>query len=126
MPNLDGQDYVILNSTANVTKALDVLYPYERIHCLLDNDHAGWKATREIEREYSCRVRDFSHEYRGYADLNDYLCGKRQGAGFGFAATGQARPTIRAAGARADHEEKQGVQNGGVCCPNGFLKAIAH
>ena len=26
MPNLDGQDYVILNSTANVTKALDVLY----------------------------------------------------------------------------------------------------
>lgn len=78
MPNLDGQDYVILNSTANVTKALDVLYPYERIHCLLDNDHAGWKATREIEREYSCRVRDFSHEYRGYADLNDYLCGKRQ------------------------------------------------
>lgn len=78
MPNLDGQDYVILNSTANVTKALDVLYPYERIHCLLDNDHAGWKATREIEREYSCRVRDFSHEYQGYADLNDYLCGKRQ------------------------------------------------
>lgn len=78
MPNPDGQDYVILNSTANVTKALDVLYPYERIHCLLDNDHAGWKATREIEREYSCRVRDFSHNYQGYADLNDYLCGKKQ------------------------------------------------
>jgi len=46
-----GQDYVILNSTTNVTKVPDVLYPYERIHCLLDNDHAGWKTTREIERD---------------------------------------------------------------------------
>ena len=78
MPNLDKQDYVILNSTANVTKAIDALYPYERIHCLLDNDYAGWKATREIEKEYSYRVRDFSRNYQGYADLNDYLCGKKQ------------------------------------------------
>lgn len=78
MPNLDKQDYVILNSTANVTKAIDVLYPYERIHCLLDNDYAGWKATQEIEKEYSYRVRDFSHNYQGYADLNDYLCSKKQ------------------------------------------------
>ena len=33
--NLDGQDYVILNSTANVPKAIDVLHGYGRIHCLL-------------------------------------------------------------------------------------------
>lgn len=38
MPNLDGQDYVILNSVANVSKAIDVLHGYGRIHCLLDND----------------------------------------------------------------------------------------
>ncbi len=38
MPDLDRQDYVILNSTVNVPKAIDVLYPYERIHCMLDND----------------------------------------------------------------------------------------
>ena len=43
MPNLDRQDYVILNSTANVQ-----------------------------------RVRDFSHNYREYSDLNDYLCGRKQ------------------------------------------------
>ena len=24
------------------------------------------------------RVRDFSHNYRGYSDLNDYLCGRKQ------------------------------------------------
>ena len=78
MPDLDRQDYVILNSTANVPKAIDVLYPYERIHCMLDNDKAGYEATRAIELEYSYRVRDFSHNYRGYSDLNDYLCGRKQ------------------------------------------------
>ncbi len=48
MPDLDRQDYVILNSTSNVSKAIDVLYPYERIHCMLDNDKAGYEATRAI------------------------------------------------------------------------------
>ena len=41
------------NFTANVSKAIDVLYPYERIHCMLDNDKAGYEATRAIELEYS-------------------------------------------------------------------------
>ena len=78
MPDLDRQDYVILNSTVNVPKAIDVLYPYERIHCMLDNDETGYKATRAIELEYSYHVRDFSQNYRGYSDLNDYLCGRKQ------------------------------------------------
>ena len=78
MSDLDRQDYVILNSTSNVSKAIDVLYPYERIHCMLDNDKAGSEATRAIALEYSYHVRDFSHNYRGYSDLNDYLCGRKQ------------------------------------------------
>lgn len=78
MPNLNGQDYVILNSTANVQKAIDTLGQYERIHCLLDNDGAGFRATQAIASEYSYRVRDFSYNYRGYSDLNDYLCGRKQ------------------------------------------------
>ena len=73
MPDLDRQDYVILNSTANVPKAIDVLFPYKRIHCMLDNDEAGFRATQAIALEYSYRVRDFSDNYRGYSDLNDYL-----------------------------------------------------
>ena len=48
MPNLDRQDYVILNSVANVSKAMDVLHGYERIHCLLDNDEAGRNAYLEL------------------------------------------------------------------------------
>lgn len=35
-PCLDWQNYVILNSTTNVDKALYPLAEYEHIHCLLD------------------------------------------------------------------------------------------
>lgn len=76
-PCLDWQDYIILNSTANVSKALYPLGNYERIHCLLDNDAAGQKVVEAIRNEYSFRVRDASHLYSGHNDLNDYLCGKR-------------------------------------------------
>ncbi len=78
MPDLDRQDYVILNSVTNVSKAIDVLHGYGRIHCLLDNDEAGARAYQELRREFPNRIRDFSHDYMGYNDLNDYLCGKRQ------------------------------------------------
>ena len=78
MPSLDGQDYVILNSVSNVSKAIDVLHGYGRIHCLLDNDEAGRKAYWELEKEFAGRIRDFSNNYNGHKDLNDYLCGKRQ------------------------------------------------
>ena len=76
MPNLDGQDYVILNSTANVPKAIDVLHGYGRIHCLLDNDEAGRRAYQELAVEFDGRIRDFSHNYHGHKDLNDSLCRK--------------------------------------------------
>ncbi len=78
MPDLDRQDYVILNSVSNVSKAIDALHGYERIHCLLDNDEAGARAYQELRKEFPDRIRNFSDNYRGYKDLNDYLCGKRQ------------------------------------------------
>jgi len=78
MPNLDGQDYIILNSVANVSKAIDVLHGYERIHCLLDNDEAGRYAYLELAREFDGHIRDFSDNYNGHKDLNDYLCGIRR------------------------------------------------
>ncbi len=76
MPDLDRQDYVILNSVTNVSKAIDMLHGYRRIHCLLDNDETGARAYQELRREFPDRIRDFSHNYHGYKDLNDYLCGK--------------------------------------------------
>lgn len=78
MPNLDGQDYIILNSVSNVSKAIDALHGYERIHCLLDNDEAGRNAYLELAREFDGHIRDFSDNYNGHKDQNDYLCGIRR------------------------------------------------
>ena len=105
MPDLDRQDYVILNSTVNVPKAIDVLYPYERIHCMLDNDETGYKATQAIALEYSYHVRDFSDNYRGYSDLNDYLCGKKQEQ---KNSTSQVQEIKQETGQRAAPRQKRG------------------
>ena len=105
MPDLDKQDYVILNSTANVSKAIDVLSQYERIHCMLDNDTAGFRATKAIEAEFSYRARDFSHNYRGYADLNDYLCGRKQEH---KNKASQVQETKQETGQRAATKQKKG------------------
>ena len=50
---------------------------YERIHCFLDNDKAGMEAVQELREEYGLRIRDASHIYGGYNDLNDFLRGKQ-------------------------------------------------
>lgn len=71
------RDYFILNSTSNTPKLLDRLAKYEQIYCYLDNDEAGMRTTLDIQQQYGVRVSDQSVHYRGYKDLNDYLCGKR-------------------------------------------------
>ena len=78
-PELDGQDYIVLNSTSNLSKAIHPLGDYERIHCFLDNDKAGMEAVQELREEYGLRVRDASHIYGSYNDLNDFLRGKQNG-----------------------------------------------
>ena len=74
-PELDGQDYIVLNSVSNVSKALYPLGSYERIHCFFDNDRAGMEALRQIRMEYGrdLYIRDASQTYSGCKDLNEYL-----------------------------------------------------
>ena len=74
-PELDGQDYIVLNSVSNINKALYPLGNYERIHCFFDNDHAGLEALQQIRMEYGRDryIRDASQIYRGCKDLNEYL-----------------------------------------------------
>ncbi len=76
-PCSDWQDYIVLNSTANLPKALPRLVDYEQTHCFLDNDTAGRAAYKKLEKELGLRIRDASRHYSGYKDLNDYLCGKK-------------------------------------------------
>ena len=74
-PELDGQDYIVLNSVSNVNKVLYPLGNYEHIHCFFDNDHAGMEALRQIRKEYGRNryIRDASQTYNGCKDLNEYL-----------------------------------------------------
>lgn len=76
-PNLEGQDYMVLNSVSNLSKAMYPLGSYERIHCFLDNDKAGFDTLQELRREYGLCIRDASHIYSNHKDLNEYLCSKR-------------------------------------------------
>lgn len=74
-PDFDRQDYMVLNSVANVSKAFYPLGRYERIHCFFDNDRAGMEALQQIRKEYDCtrHIRDASQIYCGCKDLNEYL-----------------------------------------------------
>ena len=69
----DGNDSVVLNSVANVGKAIPTLAEYPLILCYLDNDTAGRAAVARLRREFGDRVSDKSARYPDHKDLNDYL-----------------------------------------------------
>ena len=75
-PRLTTQDYIILNSVSNLTKAESILATYTRIGCYLDNDTAGRNACETLKTKFGERLSDKSIHYSEYKDLNDYLCGK--------------------------------------------------
>jgi hypothetical protein len=76
-PDIHRWDYIILNSVANVSKAMNSIGNYRKIYTCLDNDEGGRKATRLIQSAHPT-VSDYSARYAGYKDLNDYLCDKKQ------------------------------------------------
>lgn len=69
----DGLDIIVLNSVANVGKAITPLTDYTVIQCYLDNDTAGRAALARLQREFGDRVMDKSALYPDNKDLNDYL-----------------------------------------------------
>ncbi|KAA6325445.1 DNA primase [termite gut metagenome] len=77
-PNIEKQDYIILNSVSNTLKGIDIISGYKAKYCYLDNDKAGASTYEEIRNKCGLNVFDRSVHYREYKDLNDYLCGKKQ------------------------------------------------
>ena len=67
----------VLNSVANVQKAMDFLKSHKEVYTYLDNDDAGRKATELIQSIHTT-VYNRSTNYTEYKDLNDYLRGKKQ------------------------------------------------
>ena len=68
------QDYMVLNSVANVRKSLECLSHYDKVQCFLDNDDAGRKAYQELLTELKIPVIDSSGLYADCKDLNEFLC----------------------------------------------------
>lgn len=71
-------DYLILNSVCNQKKVYQYLEHYRRIHCFLDNDAAGKKATETLHKLFEYQVIDESFRYADNKDINDYLMNKKQ------------------------------------------------
>jgi DNA primase len=68
-------DIAVLNSVANIPKAMDFLKTHREIYTYLDNDDAGRKAT-ELIKSNCVSVNNRSERYAGFKDLNDYLSQK--------------------------------------------------
>lgn len=68
------EDFIVLNSVANIGRVLRELDAYDRIYTYLDNDAAGRAATDTITGIYGDRVHDMAFVYRPHNDLNDFLC----------------------------------------------------
>ena len=66
-------DCLVLNSVANVEKALKYLDGYGHIDCFLDRDEAGRRTLELLKERYGGRVTDRSALYDGCKDLNEYL-----------------------------------------------------
>lgn len=67
-----SQDVVVLNSVANLLKAMNFIQSHKNIYTYLDNDEAGKKATLLIQQSHP-HVVDQSVKYTNYKDLNEYL-----------------------------------------------------
>ncbi|MBS7332829.1 MAG: toprim domain-containing protein, partial [Weeksellaceae bacterium] len=68
-------NYIILNSTANLSKLFDYLMNKKllEIHLYLDNDLSGNNCTNEIISRYNSSVIDHRMEYKNFNDLNEFL-----------------------------------------------------
>jgi hypothetical protein len=66
-------DTTVLNSVANLRRAIPLLESHRTIHAFLDNDEAGRKALADLRESLpGSEVVDQSPFYRNHKDLNDY------------------------------------------------------
>ena len=74
---VDTSEITFDNISSTVSKEMSQNAMNGLIHCFLDNDKAGMEAVQELREEYGLRIRDASHIYGGYNDLNDFLRSKQ-------------------------------------------------
>ena len=67
---------IVLNSVANLEKAIPFLSKHTQIKAFLDNDEGGKRAFEKLQK-LNLPVVDISKRYAEFKDMNDYLCGKK-------------------------------------------------
>lgn len=72
-----NRDHLILNSLSFLSKAIPRLNNYRELHLFFDNDEAGQKAVKELTLNSGSTIIDCSTLYRGFKDVNDFLCQKK-------------------------------------------------
>ena len=77
-----NSDYLILNSTAMLFKAEELLYCYDKISLFLDNDANGESIAKLISEKYK-NVEDCSFIYEDFKDLNECVCASDTNSIFG-------------------------------------------
>ncbi len=82
--NLDSKyDFLVMNSTAFVSKAIELMDGYFQIEFYLDNDANGKRTTQKLLKD-SKRGKDKSMLYKGFKDMNEWLiCSAKKGLGQG-------------------------------------------
>jgi len=70
-------DYLILNSTAMLFKAQEILKNYSQIFLFLDNDENGKSVKLKIQNQYR-NVEDCSLIYHSFKDLNEWWCSNKR------------------------------------------------
>ena len=82
--NLESEyDFLVLNSTAFVQKAMEILDDYSNIELYLDNDKNGKETTQKLIK-HSKNCKDKSKLYSGFKDMNEWLIhGSKKGIGQG-------------------------------------------
>lgn len=66
-------DFLILNSTAMLFKAEEILKNYSKIFLFLDNDENGKSTKLKIQNQYKS-IEDCSLIYHDFNDLNEWWC----------------------------------------------------
>jgi hypothetical protein len=68
-------DVLVLNSTANLSAAREILSSYQKIYTFLDHDATGKKAMEQLEK-WKFPFLDRASVYTGFIDFSEMICSK--------------------------------------------------
>ncbi|MCL5246543.1 CHC2 zinc finger domain-containing protein [Cellulophaga sp. 20_2_10] len=75
------EDFIILNSTALIKKALEIVNQYCVVKSFFDNDESGSNTLQIIKDNRGLEVFDYRYYYKNHKDLNAFLINSKMANG---------------------------------------------